>query len=164
MTNYTLAEYNDTFVRLHRQWINTTSPTSSDYKGTDLYLTVPTESSARLAVTPGNNGTWTPPTVDIIIPSATDGQNTTGTLRVTFVTNETSLTGLDTQALFLPQNGTNGTQALETALQGLADGTNPAAQQVSFLTFADQFTAGGWRFLTVSVLCIMFKAFRLIPL
>lgn len=55
--NYTLGEYNDTSVRLHRQWINTTSPTSERYKGADLYLTVPVESSARLAVTPGNNGT-----------------------------------------------------------------------------------------------------------
>ncbi|TBU38411.1 hypothetical protein BD309DRAFT_1022886 [Dichomitus squalens] len=144
--NYTLAEYNHTSVRLHRQWINTTSPTSSDYKSADLYLTAPAGSSAQLSVTPGN--TWTPPTVNIIVPSTSEGQNTTSILRVTMVTNETSLTGLDVQALFLPQNGTNATQALETALQGLADGTNAAAQQVSFLTYADKFTAGGWRFLT----------------
>ena len=147
--NYTLGEYNDTSVRLHRQWINTTSPTSSLYKGADLYLTVPEGSSARLAVTPASNGTRAPPTVNIVVPSTADAQDSARTLRVTVVSNETSLTGLDTQALFLPQNGTNGTQALETALQGLADGTNVAAQQVSFLTFADKFTAGGWRFLTV---------------
>ncbi|KAI1797436.1 hypothetical protein LXA43DRAFT_984433 [Ganoderma leucocontextum] len=145
--NYTLGEYNDTSVRLHRQWINTTSPASSRYNGADLYLTVPAESSARLSVTPGNNGTWTPPTVDIIVPSTADAQDSARTLRVTVVTNETSLPGLNTQALFL-QNGTNGTQGLGTALQGLADGTNVAAQQVSFLTYADKFTAGGWRFLT----------------
>ncbi|KAH9902577.1 hypothetical protein C8Q73DRAFT_670858 [Cubamyces lactineus] len=141
--NYTLASYNDTSVRLHRQWINTTSPTSSTYKGADLYLTVPSGSPARLSVTPGNNGTWTPPMVDILVPGG--GQN--GTVRVTVVTNETSLMGLDTQRLFLPE-GTNGSQALQTALQGLADGENEAAKQVSFLTYADKFTAGGWRFLT----------------
>ncbi|KAI0663733.1 hypothetical protein C8Q70DRAFT_907236 [Cubamyces menziesii] len=141
--NYTLASYNDTSVRLHRQCINTTSPASSTYKGADLYLTVPSGSPARLSVTPGNNGTWTPPTIDILVPGG--GQN--GTVRVTVVTNETSLMGLDTQRLFLPES-TNGSQALQTALQGLADGENEAAKQVSFLTYADKFTAGGWRFLT----------------
>ncbi|KAI0329281.1 hypothetical protein GY45DRAFT_1416531 [Cubamyces sp. BRFM 1775] len=141
--NYTLASYNDTSVRLHRQWINTTSPTSLTYKGADLYLTVPSGSPARLSVTPGNNGTWTPPTVDILVPGG--GQN--GTVRVTVVTNETSLMGLDTQRLFLSES-TNGSQALQAALHGLADGENEAAKQVSFLTYADKFTAGGWRFLT----------------
>ena len=147
--NYALGEYNDTSVRLHRQWINTTSPTSSLYTGMDLYLTVPAESSARLAVTPGKNGPSSPPTVNIILPSAAGAGDATRTLRVTVVSNETSLTGLDTQALFLPQDGADGSPALEEALQGLADGTNVAGQQVSFLTYADKFTAGGWRFLTV---------------
>ncbi|PIL29853.1 hypothetical protein GSI_08060 [Ganoderma sinense ZZ0214-1] len=146
--NYTLGEYNDTSVRLHRQWINTTSPTSSLYKGADVYLTVPAESSARLVVTPAKNDTRNPPAVDIVVPSAADAEASARTLRVTVVTNETSLTGLDTQALFLPENERDGTRALETALQGLADGTNVAAQQVSFLTYVDKFTAGGWRFLT----------------
>ena len=144
--NFTLAEYSDTSVRLHRQWINTTSPNSSDYKGADLHLTVPAQSSARLSVTPGSSST-SPPVVDIIIPPGSAGNNT---IRVTVVTNETSLRGLDTEALFLPQNDTDESQALETALQGLADGSSAAAQQVSFLTYADKFTAGGWRFLTVS--------------
>ncbi|OSC99924.1 hypothetical protein PYCCODRAFT_1513135 [Trametes coccinea BRFM310] len=139
--NYTLASYNDTSLRLHRRWINTTSPTSSAYNGADLYLTVPAGSAARLAVTPGNNGTWTPPTVDVLVPAAG------GTVRVAVVTNETSLVGLGTERLFLPES-TNRSRALQTALQGLADGQSDAAQQVSFLTYEDKFTAGGWRFLT----------------
>ncbi|KAI0366300.1 hypothetical protein BV20DRAFT_1124361 [Pilatotrama ljubarskyi] len=142
--NYTLASYNDTSLRLHRRWINTTSPESSTHKGADLFLTVPSGSSARLAVTPGNNGTWTPPTVDIIVPA---GGEQGATVRVAVVTNETSLPGLDTQRLFLPES-TNGSQALQTALKGLASGVSDAAKQVSFLTYADKFTAGGWRFLT----------------
>ncbi|KAL7279357.1 hypothetical protein ACG7TL_007198 [Trametes sanguinea] len=139
--NYTLASYNDTSLRLHRRWINTTSPTSSAYNGADLYLTVPAGSAARLAVTPGNNGTWTPPTVDVLVPAAG------GTVRVAVVTNETSLVGLGTERLFLPES-TNRSRALQTALQGLADGQSDAAQQVSFLTYENKFTAGGWRFLT----------------
>ncbi|RPD61023.1 hypothetical protein L226DRAFT_612754 [Lentinus tigrinus ALCF2SS1-7] len=144
--NYTLGEYNETAVRLHRQWINTTSPSSSDYNGANLYLSVPADSSARLSVIPGNNGTWTPPTVHILVPQNGSGTGT-GIVTVKVVTNETSLAGLDTQELFLPE-GTNGTQALHTALQGLASGDLAAAKQVSFLTYTDKFTAGGWRFLT----------------
>lgn len=165
--NYTLAGHNETSVRLHRQWINTTSPTSADYKGADLYLSVPLESAARLVVTPGDNGTWSPPVVDILVPEGGQG----GIVRVQVVANETSLRGLDTEELFLGEN-TNGTEALKTALEGLASGNSSAAQQVrsfpsgirrsecvlrnkcalpqvSFLTYAAKFTAGGWRFLTV---------------
>lgn len=124
--NYTLASYNTTFLRLHRQWINTTSPTSSIYKGADLYLTVPENSTAQLSVTPGDNGAWTPPTVDILVPPG----SSEGIVTVAVVTNETSLAGLNTEGLFLPES-TNGTQALQTALVGLADGNSTAAQQVS---------------------------------
>lgn len=126
--NYTLTSYNETSVRLHRQWINTTSPDSSRYRGADLYLTVPAESPARLAVTPGDNGTWTPPTVDIIIPASADpGQ--AGVVTVKVVTNETSLPGLVTQRLFLPENATE-TTALQNVLQGLSDEESNAAKQV----------------------------------
>lgn len=130
--NYTLAGHNETSVRLHRQWINTTSPTSADYKGTDLYLSVPLESAARLVVTPGDNGTWSPPVVDILVPEGGQG----GIVRVQVVANETSLRGLDTEELFLGEN-TNGTEALKTALEGLASGNSSAAQQVRsfYLTF-----------------------------
>ena len=121
-----VSAYNTTFLRLHRQWINTTSPTSSIYKGADLYLTVPENSTAQLSVTPGDNGTWTPPTVDILVPPGSSG----GIVTVAVVTNETSLAGLNTEGLFLPES-TNGTQALQTALVGLADGNSTAAQQVS---------------------------------
>ena len=167
--NYTLAEYNETSVRLHRRWINTTSPASAEYNGADLYLTVPPSSAVRLAVTPGNNGSWTPPAINVVLPERTEK----GVVTLKVVTNETTLPGLNTQDLFLPES-TNGTQALQTVLQGLATGNATAAQQVrrvprvttwslancsrapatgaqvSFLTYAEKFTAGGWRFLTVS--------------
>ncbi|KAI0648904.1 hypothetical protein C8Q79DRAFT_903844 [Trametes meyenii] len=137
--NYAVASFNETTLRLHRQWINTTSPTSSAYKGADLYLSVPSGSPARLGVTPGNNA----PTIDILVPAG--GQD--GRVTVAVMTNETSLPGLDTQRLFLPES-MSGSQALQTALKGLANGQSEAAKQVSFLTYSDKFTAGGWRFLT----------------
>ncbi|KAF8870883.1 hypothetical protein BD779DRAFT_1578468 [Infundibulicybe gibba] len=59
--------------------------------------------------------------------------------------------GSDAHFLVTPRaipEETEGNSWHRTALKGLADGTNSAAQQVSFLTYADKFTAGGWRFLT----------------
>ncbi|KAI0709912.1 hypothetical protein C8Q76DRAFT_811912 [Earliella scabrosa] len=144
--NYTLAEHNETSVRLHRRWINTTSPASAEYNGADLYLTVPPSSAVRLSVTPGYTGSCMPPTIDVVLPEGAKK----GVVTVKVVTNETTLPGLNTQDLFLPES-TNGTQALQTVLQGLATGNATAAQQVSFLTYADKYTAGGWRFLTYFV-------------
>lgn len=124
--NYTLDSYNSTFVRLHRQWINVTSgdPTGA-FRGADLYLSVPSNSAAQLSATPGNNGTWTPPSVDILVPVG----STSGVVRVAVVTNETSLTGLDAGTLFLA-NATSGDAGLQTALQGVADGSNAVSKQV----------------------------------
>ncbi|KAI0833704.1 hypothetical protein BC628DRAFT_1426807 [Trametes gibbosa] len=141
--NYTLASYNETSLRLHRQWINTTSADSPQYNGADLYLNIPSGSPARLAVTLRQNDTRTPPVVDIIVPEGGQG----GTVTVKVVTNETSLPGLNTQQLFLQEN-TSSSDSLQRLLEGLADGDKEAAQQVSFLTYKDKFTAGGWRFLT----------------
>ncbi|KAL5521350.1 hypothetical protein ACEPAG_9275 [Sanghuangporus baumii] len=100
------------------------------------------ESGAQLNVTPGNNGTYTPPTVNILVD-----ETGFGILQMRFFTNETSLTGLSPPDFFLPEGSGNGS-ALDTALTGLANGTNQIAQQVSFLTYEDTFLAGGWRFLT----------------
>ena len=106
---------------------------SNEYNGADLYLIVPQDSDALLSVTPADSGTSEPPSVTIVLPSGA----TNGVVRAAFVTNETSLAGLDTEALFLPE-GTNGSTALKTALTGLADGNNTAAQQV-VSTFAEAF-------------------------
>ena len=145
--NYTLDSFNETFVRLHRQWINTTlGDLPSTFRGADLELSIPSNSTAQFSVTPGSNGTWTPPEIDILVPV----NSTNGIVRVAVVTNETSLTGLDTQALFL-SNSSVDSVGLQTALQGLSNGTNEVANQISFLTYTDKFTAGGWRFLTVRV-------------
>lgn len=146
--NYTLAEHSSTSVRLHRHYINSTSssitPSSSNssrnpkplppdvFKGVDLYLSIPQGSSARLSVTPGHNGTFTPPKIDIIVPHEDDSHSRTQSpiLRVRVLTNETSLVGLDTQSLFLTQED-GSTLALQTALDGLANGTNTVANQAS---------------------------------
>ncbi|GJE96208.1 hypothetical protein PsYK624_124020 [Phanerochaete sordida] len=142
--NYTLDSYNASFVRLHRQWLNTTlGDPAGSFRGADLYLSVPSNSSAQLSVAPGTNGTWTPPTINILVPPTT----ASGVIRVAVVTNETVLAGLDTPSLFLA-NSTGGGEGLEATLQGLAAGDSDPAKQISFLTYANKFTAGGWRFLT----------------
>ena len=125
--NYTLHSYNSTFVRLHRRYINSTENGSTIYKGADLYLST-TDKSTQIAVTPGNNGSYTPPSINILMPS---GGNGTGTILARVLTNETSLTGLDAESLFLAT--TNGKNGLSTALDGLANGTDATANQVSLL-------------------------------
>ena len=151
--NYTLDSFNKTFVRLHRQWINTTlGDPPSTFRGADLELSVPSNSTAKFSVVPGNNRLGKPPIIDILVPP----NSTEGIVRVAVVTNETSLVGLDTQALFLSTNSSvNTSVGLNTALQGLSNGTNGVANQLSFLTYTDKFTAGGWRFLTVRNLYII---------
>lgn len=124
--NYTLDAYNSTSVRLHHQYINTTGNGSTTYKGADLYLSAPTNSSTQIAVTPGNNGSYSPPTIDIMVPSGG------GSLLVRVLTNETSLTGLDTESLFLAQGNTSANDTgLQTALNGLSDGSDIVADQAS---------------------------------
>ncbi|KZT50991.1 hypothetical protein CALCODRAFT_504066 [Calocera cornea HHB12733] len=132
--NYTLQSYNSTHFRLHRPWINGTKA-----------LTVELETSSNLwfNVTPGNNGTYTPPTVEIRLNNSAQP----GIAAWKVVCNETSLVGLETEGLFLANTTSNNT-ALQTALVGLNSGSSLNAQEVSFLTFANKFTAGGWRFLT----------------
>ncbi|KAF8624481.1 hypothetical protein AX17_007110 [Amanita inopinata Kibby_2008] len=144
--NYTLSDYNLTSVRLHRQNINQTVDSTTgqmSYKGADLYLSIPTGSDAQLSVIPSTNGTYTPPDIKILVPSGA----TNPVVRMRVLTNETTPLGLDAQELFL-QDSEATTPAIQTALQGLNDGSNIAATQVSFLTYRDKFTAGGWRFLT----------------
>jgi len=127
--NYTLTSFNATFVRLHHQYINSTGNGSTIFKGADLYLST-TDNSTRISVTPGNNGTFAPPTINIFVPS---GEHAKGTILARVLTNETSLTGLNTESLFLVSaNGTNG---LSTALGGLANGTDVTADQVKLSAF-----------------------------
>lgn len=122
--NYTLASYNASSVRLHRQWINTTlGDPSGTYRSADLYLTIPNGSSAHLDVTPSIDDV-APPVVNII-----SKDDASAIVRVAVVTNETSLVGLGPSQLFLSE-GANGTQGLQTALQGLASGNNSVANQV----------------------------------
>ncbi|KAF8190877.1 hypothetical protein BJ912DRAFT_315929 [Pholiota molesta] len=161
--NYTLSSFSPTEVRLHRQYINSTSTqgprgNSTQFKSVDLYLSIPPTSLARLSVRPGHNGTFTPPTIDIVLPPTKSSPlNSSSVLalpkppvvadnivRVRVVTNETSLVGFNPDSLFLsPQEASD--PAINTAITSL-----PAniSEQVSFLAFEEKFTAGGWRFLT----------------
>jgi hypothetical protein len=142
--NYTLLpDFNSTSFTLFRPSIN----------GTVTYSLSMQALSGNFTVTPNQNTTIQP---QIQFSSGTK-------LQWTFTTNETTVVGLSPESLFLAvddpilsSNGTtngtsgNGTSnpALQTALQGLQDGTKDQAKDVSFLTYAQKFTAGGWRFLT----------------
>ncbi|KAF8161426.1 hypothetical protein B0H34DRAFT_653240 [Crassisporium funariophilum] len=158
--NYTLLSHSSTEVRLHRQYINSTStssvPTQNSkhpqkplpeiFKSVDLYISIPPGSSARLTVTPSNNGTFTPPKIDIVFPShgATPTPDIGAHVRVKVLTNETSLVGFDSAKLFLTPE-----EASTDVVKGVLDALpGDVVNQVSFLTFQDKFTAGGWRFLT----------------
>ena len=141
--NYTLEAYNSTFIRLHRRWINDTADSLNLHKGADLYLISPPESKVWFNVTPNSLNTPSP-RIDILIPN----RGTNSTIQVKVLTNDTSLSGLDPENLFLTPNHDQPI-GLETALRRLADEASDAANQVSFLTYTDRFVAGGWRFLTV---------------
>jgi hypothetical protein len=138
--NYTLLpDFNTTSFTLFRPSINGTITYS-------LYMKALTGS---FTVTPNENVTIQPQI-----------QFSNGTkIQWTFLTNETTVQGLSTESLFLSaddasttNNMTNGMSsapsALQLALQGLQNGTKDTAKDVSFLTYAQKFTAGGWRFLT----------------
>ena len=119
--NYTVAHANATSLRLHRQWINSTA--DGTFKGADLYLDV--ISDAQINVTPGDNGTFTPPTVNVIVP-----EGSSGVVQMRVLTNESTIPGISTGDLFLPAGLSNQTDGLNRALKGLANGTDINAQQV----------------------------------
>lgn len=129
--NYTLeAPHNSTSVRLHHRWINSTTPSTPNspllFRGADLYLSVPSGSHAQFAITPGTNGSFSPPIIDILTP-----KGATGVVRVAVVTNETSLAGLGAEGLFLtPSANGDETPGLGVALEGLAGGGSAVANQV----------------------------------
>ena len=123
--NYTLESYNSTSVHLHRQWINATG--DGAFKGADLYLQA--RSGVMLEVIPGNNGIFTPPTININV-NESDG----GIVQLRVLTNETSLVGLSSSDLFLPEGG-GSTAEINTALEGLSSGANSNAQEVRLIQF-----------------------------
>ncbi|EJT96835.1 hypothetical protein DACRYDRAFT_119881 [Dacryopinax primogenitus] len=131
---YTLQSYNSTHFRLHQPWINGTEA---------LIVELQTASNVWFNVTPGSNALSRPPTIEIRLNDST----LPGIAAWKVPCNETSLTGLDTDGLFLFNTTSNNT-ALRDALVGLHNGSDQNAQEVSFLTYSNKFTAGGWRFLT----------------
>lgn len=104
--NSTLASSSPTEVHLHRKYINSTFDLPQVFQSVDLYLSVPPGSLAHLSVQPSHNGTFTPPTIDILLPPSvlnrkhpavgnpTRSANETNCIRVQVVTSETSLAGL----------------------------------------------------------------------
>jgi len=158
--NYTLLSFSSTEVRLHRQYINSTSPATTVplgstqshpkpfpqvFKSVDLYFSIPPDSSARLSVKPSAKGTSTPPAINIILPTTgrtgKSGHNIDASelpkrqsnhVRVQVMTNETSLVGLDVAGLFLTPEEAS-TQTLQTVLEGLP---TDVADQVVFYIFA----------------------------
>ncbi|KAK7472324.1 hypothetical protein VKT23_000443 [Stygiomarasmius scandens] len=144
--NYTLGEFNESSVWLHHRYINASdsSNQNSEFKYTSLHLSTPSSSLARFSVTPNATANGSP-IINIYTPSSGGSP-----VRVRVLSNETSLPGLNPPALFLNESDA-ATPGVLTALQKLRnenDGFGEAAQQVSFLTYQEKFTAGGWRFLT----------------
>jgi hypothetical protein len=157
--NYTLSPvFNESYFQLNRKWINSSKT---------MDLTFHAGNNLRFAVTPSSNG-YTPPTIEFLRKGAGPGYANWSVLL-----NETSLTGLPTTGLFLAENATSAytvkgsgsdPKALANALRGLNNGTNPIAKQISFLTYADKFTAGGFRFLTYFGRDTLFSLRLLMPL
>ncbi|KAI5813687.1 hypothetical protein BZA77DRAFT_320925 [Pyronema omphalodes] len=157
--NYTLSPvFNESYFQLNRKWINSSKT---------MDLTFHAGENLRFAVTPSSNG-YTPPTIEFLRKGAGPGYANWSVLL-----NETSLTGLPTTGLFLAENATStynfkgsgsDPKALANALHGLNNGTNPIAKQISFLTYADKFTAGGFRFLTYFGRDTLFSLRLLMPL
>jgi hypothetical protein len=115
--NYTVAAANSTYLHLHRDWINSTHTF-------DFILSA--QNNMVFNITPSTNGTFTPPTVVFQLPDPTSQ----GTVSWSVVCNETTFPGLGTSGLFLePSQAANAVGA--KALQGLANGANVDAQQVS---------------------------------
>ncbi|KAF5357341.1 hypothetical protein D9758_005948 [Tetrapyrgos nigripes] len=152
--NYTLGAFNESSVWLHRRYINSSASVSGqdpEFKYTSLHLSIPpgNDSAARFSVTPNTtvNGA---PTIDLFTSASASASNSTIQVRIRVLSNETSLEGFDASSLFLNASQATTPGVLE-ALQRLESGTGSlgdAAQQVSFLTYKEKSTAGGWRFLT----------------
>ena len=149
--NYTLGDYNATYLQLVRPWINGT---------TVQYLTFTAGDNTQFRVQPSENVTLPP---SVAFERTDKSQNGSMTFHTTF--NYTDLPmlapGLDAQSLFLTSApaGEDGSEALRRVVQALqgANGTSEdggtgdalaEVKQVSFLTYQDKFLAGGWRFLT----------------
>jgi hypothetical protein len=153
--NYTLSSFSPTEVRLHRQYINSTltqgpGGNSTQFKSVDLYLSIPPTSLARLSVRPGHNGTFTPPTIDIVLPPTESSPlNSSSVLalpkppvvadnivRVRVVTNETSLVGFDPDSLFLsPQEASD--PAINTAITSLPANISEQVRNPQFFWVID---------------------------
>ncbi|EPQ27349.1 uncharacterized protein PFL1_05270 [Pseudozyma flocculosa PF-1] len=137
--NWTVTQADESTVWFSRAWLNDTilrddrgQPAGKARFGLEWLLQA--NEGTAFNVTPSNNGTYTPPRIEILVPA---GAAAGGSVNFTVQTNETNLDGLAVDQLFSDAGG-----------GGVDDGTRAAQEQVSFLTFSSKFTAGAFRFLT----------------
>lgn len=132
--NWTVTQADNSTIWFSKPWLNETiiRNAQGQQTGTARYgleWLLQANNGTSFNVTPSNNGTYTPPQVQIIVPSGG-----AGSVNFTVQVNETALAGLTVDQLFV--NDSN------AASQPVAE------SQFSFLTYSTKFTAGGWRFLT----------------
>lgn len=142
--NWTVTQAGNKTLWLSKPWINDTIVRNAQGQETgkvrySLEWLLQANNGTWFDVIPSNNGTYTPPTVHVITPSAMTNDTMramppSGSVTFTVQVNETALAPLAVDMLF-----TRNTTASK----------QPDAQsQFSFLTYASKLTAGGWRFLT----------------
>lgn len=133
--NWTVTQADSSTIWFSKPWLNETilRNDQGEQTGTAQYgleWLLQANNGTSFNVTPSTNGTYTPPQVQIIVPTGGQG----GSVNFTVQVNETALAGLTVDQLFV--NESNAASQPE------------AESQFSFLTYSSKFTAGGWRFLT----------------
>jgi hypothetical protein len=137
--NYTVTNLTAEEIFLHRKFIN--SSLSYD-------LIIRPSQNARFDVAPSNNGTYSPPTINIIQVDPSQPAH----ISVQALTNITSLEGLRPSSIFLEDH------------PGLNNGSELSAQEFSFLGYTSKFLAGSWRFLTYFGRDTMLSAHLTLPI
>lgn len=132
--NWTVTQADNSTIWFSKPWLNETIIRNAQGQQTGraqygLEWLLQANNGTSFNVTPSTNGTYTPPQVQIIVPSGG-----AGSVNFTVQVNETALAGLTVDQLFV--NNSNAASQPE------------AESQFSFLTYSTKFTAGGWRFLT----------------
>ncbi|KAJ1030423.1 hypothetical protein NDA16_001332 [Ustilago loliicola] len=150
--NWTVTQADNTTLRLSKPWLNETIVRDAQGQETgrtrySLEWLLQANNGTSFDIIPSNNGTYTPPTVRIITPPPITNDTVRaipppGSVTFTVTVNETALAPLSVDTLFTPDT----TASLQPEAQS----------QFSFLTYANKFTAGGWRFLTYFGRNIMF--------
>ncbi|EST09848.1 hypothetical protein PSEUBRA_000239 [Kalmanozyma brasiliensis GHG001] len=142
--NWTVTQADNQTLWLSKPWLNESIIRDAQGQETgrgrySLEWLLQANNGTSFDITPSNNGTYTPPTVNIITPAVNTNDTSRamaqpGSVTFTVTVNETALAPLSVDTLFAPDT----TASMQPDAQ----------EQFSFLTYASKFTAGGWRFLT----------------